>query len=73
MPFVRTILLKTLPDKLSTRSDNEKFVNRKLSINLSLCVIVLLSSHFFLIATEKVINIFRIFSDTIKLTFKLFC
>ena len=58
--FVHTLLIQT-PDKLSTRSDNEADINLKLSINLSLCVIVLSSSRFFLIHTEKVIY-FSIFS-----------
>ena len=48
------ILLK-IPDVLSTSSDNEVGINLKLSINLSLCVIVLPLSHSFLIVTEKVI------------------
>ena len=55
MHSAHTISLKILPDKLSTRSNNETSINPKLSINLSLCVIALLSSHFFLIGTEKVI------------------
>ena len=46
--------LEKIPDKLSTRSDNEADVNLKLSINLSLYVIVLPLLHF-LIGTEKVI------------------
>ena len=49
-----SILLKT-PDVLSTRFDNESGMNLKLSINLSLYVIVLLLPHSFLIGTEKVI------------------
>ena len=48
-------------DILSKISDNEVDVNLKLSINLGLYVIVLLSSHFFLIGTEKVIY-FSMFS-----------
>ena len=48
------ILLKN-PDVLSTISDNEVAINLKLSVNLSLCVIVLPLSHSFLIGTEKVI------------------
>ena len=51
-------ILSTIPDMLS---DNEADINLKLSINLSLRVIVLPSSHFFLIGTEKVIY-FSIFS-----------
>ena len=39
---------------LSTSSDKEVAVNLKLSINLSLCVIVLLSLHFFSIGAENV-------------------
>ena len=49
-----SILSKT-PDVLSTRFDNECGMNLKLSINLSLYVIVLLLPHYFLIGTEKVI------------------
>ena len=52
--------LVKIPDKLSTRSDNEAYMNLKLSINLSLYVIVLPLLHF-LIGTEKVIY-FSIFS-----------
>ena len=48
-------------DILSTSSYKEVNINLKLSINLSLCVIVLLSPHFFLIGTEKVIY-FSMFS-----------
>ena len=55
------ILLK-IPDMLSTRSDNESDVNQKLSINLSLRVIVLPPSCFFLTEAEKVIY-FSIFSS----------
>ena len=55
MQYVHAILLKILPEKLSTWSDNEAGINLKLSINLSLSVIVLLPSHFFLFGTEKVI------------------
>ena len=46
---------------LLTSSDNEVGINLKLSINLSLYVIVLPLSHSFLIGTEKVIY-FSIFS-----------
>ena len=60
MHFVHAIPLKILLDKLSTRSDNEKFLNLKLSINVSLCIIVLLSSHFFLIGIEKVIYFYML-------------
>ena len=60
MHFVHAIPLKILLDKLSTRSDNEKFINLKLSINVSLCIIVLLSSHFFLIGIEKVIYFYML-------------
>ena len=65
MHSAHTISLKILPDKLSTRSNNETSINPKLSINLSLCVIALLSSHFFLIGTEKVIyfSFFFFFSN----------
>ena len=69
--FVHTLLVK-IPDKLSTRSDNEAKINLELSINLSLFEIVLPWLHFFLIGTEKVI-FFHIFSFTFKLTFKFFC
>ena len=55
-----SILLK-FPDMLSKSSDNEVGINLKLSINLSLYAIVFLSSHSFLIDTEKVIY-FSIFS-----------
>ena len=54
MHDLHSILLK-IPDVLSTRFDNESDINLKLSINLSLYVIVLLS-HSFLIGTEKVID-----------------
>ena len=47
-------ILLTLPDVLSTSSDNEVGINLKLSILLSLYVVLLLS-HSFLIGTEKVI------------------
>ena len=40
---------------LSTMSDNEADINLKLSIELSLCVIILPSSCFFLIDKDKVI------------------
>ena len=60
MHYLHSILLK-IPDMLSTSSDNEVGINLKLSINLSLYVIILLSSHCFLICTEKVIY-FSIFS-----------
>ena len=49
-----SILLK-IPVMLSTRSDNEADINLKLLINLSLFVIILPSSFFFLKGTEKVI------------------
>ena len=62
MHDLHSILLK-IPDLLSTSSDNEVDINLKLSINLSLHVIVLPSSHSFLIGTEKVIY-FSIFSPT---------
>ena len=55
---LHSILLK-IPDKLSTRSDSEADI--KLSINHSLYGIILPSSHFFLIGTEKVIY-YSIFS-----------
>ena len=48
-------MLLKIPDALSTSSDNEAGINLKLSIKLSLYVIVLLLSHSFLIGTEKVI------------------
>ena len=51
---LHSMLLKFL-DMLSTSSDNEVGINLKLSINLSLYAIVLLSSHSFLIVREKVI------------------
>ena len=57
---LHSILLK-FPDMLSTSSDMEAAINLKLSTNLSLCVIVLTSSHIFLIGIEKVIY-FSIFS-----------
>ena len=60
MHDLHPILLK-IPDMLSTGFDNEVEINLKLSINLSLCVIVLPSSHYFLIGTEKVIY-FSMFS-----------
>ena len=50
-----------MPDKLWTRLDNEVDVNLWLSINLSLCVIVLPLSSYFLIGTENVIY-FSVFS-----------
>ena len=61
MHFMHIILLKILPDKLSTIFDNENIINLKLSINLSLCVIVLFYRIFLSIGTEKVIY-FSIFS-----------
>ena len=60
MHDLHSILLK-ISDILSTSSDNEVDINLKLSINLSLRVIVLPSSHYFLIGTEKVMY-FSIFS-----------
>ena len=54
MYFLHTLLIK-IPDMLSTRSDNDVDINLELSINLNLRIIVLLSSHFFLIGAEKVI------------------
>ena len=60
MHDLHSILLK-IPNILSTSSDNEINLNLKLLINLSLVVIVLPSSHSFLIGTEKVIY-FSIFS-----------
>ena len=52
-------LLLKISDVLSTRFDNESEINLKLSINLSLYVIVFLSPLLlitsFLIGTEKVI------------------
>ena len=57
-----SILLK-IPDVLSTSSDNEVFINLKLSINLSLYVIILPLSHSFLIGTGKLIY-FSILSST---------
>ena len=54
MHDLHSILLK-IPDILSTSSGNEVKINLELSINLSLRVIVLSSSHYFLIGTEKVI------------------
>ena len=54
-------MLLKIPDALSTSSDNEVGINLKLSIKLSLYVIVLLLSHSFLIGTEKVI-FFKIIS-----------
>ena len=59
MHDLHSILLK-IPDKLSTRSDNEADMNLKLSINISLFVIVLPSLDF-LIGTEKVIYTFPYF------------
>ena len=53
MHDLHSILLK-IPDVLSTSSDNEVGINLKLSILLSLYVVLLLS-HSFLIGTEKVI------------------
>ena len=47
------IILLKIPDVLSTSSDNEYGTNLKLSINLSLYVIVLLLLHPFLIGTKK--------------------
>ena len=60
MHDLHSILLK-IPNILSTSSNNEINLNLKLLINLSLLVIVLPSSHSFLIGTEKVIY-FSIFS-----------
>ena len=60
MHDLHSILLK-IPNMLSTSSNNEINLNLKLLINLSLLVIVLPSSHSFLIGTEKVIY-FSIFS-----------
>ena len=57
---LHSILLK-FPDMLSTSFYNEVSINLKLSINFSLYVLVLPSSHFFLIGTEKVVY-FSIFS-----------
>ena len=57
---LHSVLLK-FPDMLSTSSEKEVDINLKLSINLSLCVIVLLSPHYFLIGAEKVIY-FSMFS-----------
>ena len=57
MRDLHSILLK-IPDVVSTRFDNESGINLKLSINLSLYVIILLLSHSFLICTEKTKNIF---------------
>ena len=54
MNNLHSILLK-IPDVLSASSGNEGGINLKLSINLSLYVIVLLLSHSFLIGAEKVI------------------
>ena len=54
MHDLHSTLLK-IPDVLSTSSDKEVGKNLKLSINLSLYVIVLPLSHSFLIGTEKVI------------------
>ena len=54
MHDLHSSLLK-IPDVLSTSFDHEVDINLKLSINLSLYVIVLLLSHSFLIGTEKVI------------------
>ena len=54
MHDLHSMLLK-IPDILSRSSDKEVGINLKLSINLSLPVIVLPSSHSFLIGTEKVI------------------
>ena len=54
---LHSILLK-IPDALSTSSDSEVGINLKL---LSLCVIVLPLSHFFLIGTEKVIYFSKLF------------
>ena len=54
MHDLHSILLK-IPDVLSTRFDNESDINLKLSINLSLYVIVLPLLSSFLIGTEKVI------------------
>ena len=54
MHDLHSILLK-IPDVLSTRFDNEPDINLKLSINLSLYVIVLPLLSSFLIGTEKVI------------------
>ena len=65
------ILLK-IPDVLSRSSDNEGGINLKLSINLSLYVIVLSLSHSFLIGTEKVI-IFPYYPNTTKFTFTFYC
>ena len=47
-------VILNIPDVLSARFDNESGINLKLSINLSLYVIVSLLSHSFLIDTEKV-------------------
>ena len=50
-----------ISDNLSTRFDNEVGINVKLSINFSLCVVVLPLQCSFLIGTEKVIY-FSVFS-----------
>ena len=60
MHDLHSILLK-VQDMLSTSSDNEVDIYLKLSINLTLRVVVLQPSHSFLICTEKVIC-FSIFS-----------
>ena len=70
MNDLRFILLK-FPAMLTTSSDNEVAINLKLLINLSLYVIVLPSSHFFLIGAEKVIY-FSLFSP-IQLSSPLNC
>ena len=65
-------ILLIIPDVLLTRFDNESDINLKLSINLSLYVIVLLLSHSFLIGTEKSYIFFDIIPNTIKFTFKFY-
>ena len=53
--------LLLISDKLSTRLDHEANINLKLSINFSLCVVVLPLSSAFLTGIEKLIY-FSIFS-----------
>ena len=47
-----------IPDKLSTRFDNEDDINLKLSINFIFYICILPLSSSFLIGTEKIIHLF---------------
>ena len=72
-PFMHALHSSLLiSDNLSTRLDNEVAINLKLSINFSLCVIVLPLSSFFN-PYQKSNIFFHIFCYAFKFAAKFFC